>query len=311
MGFVVGGTAEAFGSEIILNDVREVDMSLGEELSSECQRHSVLLPLQSPVAAAAGGLPVVCGGNDGVTGPTKQCYQYQTELTSWTEFPSLLEEREAAAAVQVDQDRFLVAGGRGSDGEPLASVEEFRDGSFAQFGFGLLEPLSETCLVAVDADTVLVVGGMDGAGEAVDNAFYLDLASGAVLPAPSMNGARNAHACGLVEVDGVRGVVAAGGRPDPATVEFLPLDGVEWQQLSDHPEGGVSHAAYAVHDGDLFTFGGRRRDGFILGGAWMLRSADGVWEDVTDAMGGYFVLGTRQFADAAAVAVGGDATGCA
>ena len=103
------------------------------------------------------------------------------------------------------------------------------------------------CLVFLNPDSIMVIGGRDIFKRPQENTYRLELNKTPMLwsLAPRLNQKRLGHSCGLLQLDGKRFVVAAGGAeefmdfPQPlSTVEILNLndgDGLEMEWITGPP----------------------------------------------------------------------------
>ena len=193
---------------------------------------------------------IVCGGysylNDSYLF-TSQCYYYNKDGT-WTEGPSMIEERAFAADLVFD-GQLWVAGGRNSAGN-LNSTEVF-DSSGDSFSYYVDMPEARYThnIVALGDNRTMLVGGQDRFHET-----YI-FSTGAWQEGPRMSIGRDGCEAGVVKFNnGSKAVVAVGGYSEKTT-EYLNDDENFWRLGPELPYY-IYKAASVQLENTFFFVGG-------------------------------------------------------
>ena len=107
--FVSGG----FLSPDVLSDLETV--SLDHRHRQTCvDPPRVTPPLMGHSTSLLNGNPVLCGGqtSDSPSSVTRVCQRYNVESREWSTMKDMLEKRSEHSVVQLDEERFWVAGAK-------------------------------------------------------------------------------------------------------------------------------------------------------------------------------------------------------
>ena len=176
---------------------------------------------QFPVGlyAATGGLingqkPFICGGRDYDWTHSKDCYLL-TDTGSWVkdQRATLTTSRVNAGygSVVLDNNLVLTGGLFNLGFDYLTSIEMVSPNTTAQ---ALLVQLPTGiyghCQVLWDSETFFVIGGWTGSRRRVES-YFINVKTNQRTNGPSLNTARNGHACGELDVNGQSFVIVTGG----------------------------------------------------------------------------------------------------
>lgn len=217
------------------------------------------------VAATLGGDTVlVCGGINFLGDPKTTCWALQlqpppgtkdTFTPSWREMEGLSVPRDAAAWAAEGGSLFVMGGSLGPLSGYTASVEVW-DGESWAVGPNLSSSRASHCAVGLGNGSIIVTGGY-GALRAVQR---LDISSRTWTDLPSLNPLRAQHGCALVELEGRRGVLVAGGDSGGTRlndVRFLALDpAATWTRLADLNTARWGRPSIGVIGGRITVVGG-------------------------------------------------------
>ena len=174
-------------------------------------------PFPVKLYGATGGLmkgqkPFICGGGAYINGWTssKDCYQL-TEAGSWAkdQTAKLNTARGYAGygSVVIDNNLYLAGGYNGVE---LRSIEMLSPDATSQtLSVQLPTGLSSHCQVQWDSDKFFIIGGSDGSKR--DETYFINVKTNQLTNGPSLNTARNSHACGEMDVNGKSYIIVTGG----------------------------------------------------------------------------------------------------
>ncbi len=224
---------------------------------SPCSLANYVLRVQIPDTAVTGQTNAMTLRITSTTHPTvtRSCVVTVTAAMTWRFLPSLPAPRYRLAAARVDDCRFAVIGGWGSDDQASAATEiyDLRAGVWRSMA-PKPSPVANTAAAAIGGK-LYVPGGMQGDSylsvlEIYDpNANYWT--QGADLPRPTC-GMGVSAAGGKLYVFG--GTVGSGATIS-STLEYDPATHV-WRARAPLPMGPRAYAAAAELDGKIYLAGG-------------------------------------------------------
>ena len=197
-------------------------------------------PFPVKLYGATGGLmkgqkPFICGGGAYINGWTssKDCYQL-TEAGSWAkdQTAKLNTARGYAGygSVVIDNNLYLAGGYNGVE---LRSIEMLSpDATTQTLSVQMPTVFSSHCQVPWDSETFFVIGGSDNSRR--DETYFIDVKTNQLTNGPSLNTARESHACEELQVTGKSYIIVTGGYNDGGLRSTEVLDknnvGQGWQK---------------------------------------------------------------------------------
>ena len=168
--------------------------------------------------AATGGLingqnPFICGGTANSNGwiYSNDCYQL-TEAGSWAkdQRATLTTGRAWAGYGSVVMNSTIVLTGGYIGSGRLTSIEILSPNTTAQtLSVQLPTGISGHCQVHWDSETFLVIGGKDGSSR--EETYLVNVKTNQRTNGPSLNTARDGHACAELHLNGKTFVIVTGG----------------------------------------------------------------------------------------------------
>ena len=167
---------------------------------------------------ATGGLmngqkTFICGGTYHGTTYPNDCFQL-TEFGSWAKdqtTPTLTSPRAWAGYGTVVLNNNLVLTGGYRSGNHLSSIELMSPNTSETLSVQLPTGLSSHCQVPWDSETFLVIGGY-GDSSSRDETYLINVKTNQLTNGPSLNTARNSHACAELQLNGKTYIVVSGGQ---------------------------------------------------------------------------------------------------
>jgi len=222
------------GGQFFNTSTRDHDMVpqvevLGRQKS--CQIGSLPSPLYGLTAGLVGDTVLACGGFHYYY--RWQCYEFSPSRKTWQESSIRLKNDTGFPGGVSYGGKFYVGGGRRwVEGDtPWQFFSALRVLENGQWGTlpDLPEQLADTCLLVTDIGgrkRLWVFGGSNVPQRYRTEVYTKDLDSpnSDWVPMPELPDARMWHGCVVAEVDGVRGIVVAGGYYNGLTSMFLPLE---------------------------------------------------------------------------------------
>ena len=173
---------------------------------------------------ATGGLlqnsPIVCGGFNWRF--SKDCVVIgQPEM-------KMIEERDSAASVVLDQNTLWVVGGY--NGNRLCSTEFIKLGQPSAKGPDLPFTISYHSMIQYDEKSIYIIGGWQNDSRFYNKTWIVDPTNKfKITEGPSLNKGRNGHGCAKMSLNGRTILVVAGGYGAKDSVEILdPLGNNIW-----------------------------------------------------------------------------------
>jgi len=233
---VLGG--QFFNTSSRLHDMVPQVEVLGPEKA--CQIGSLPSPLYGLTAAKIGDSVIACGGYHYYY--RWQCYEYSPAQRAWRESSIRLQNDTGFPAGTAYGEKLYVAGGRRwvEEGESkpweffsALSVLENRRWSRLR---DLPEKLADSCILVTEMGRkrrLWAIGGSNVPQRYKTEVFALDLDNPGAewQKMPELSDARMWHGCVATDVDGVRGIVVAGGYYNGVTSMFLPLESRRGESL--------------------------------------------------------------------------------
>jgi len=198
------------------------------------------------LTGATGGLmngqtPFICGGEASINGEwtySNDCYQLK-EAGSWAkdQRATLTTARGwAGSGTVVLNNNLLLTGG--SNENRLSSIEMLSPNTTAQtLSVQLPTGFYGHCQVPWDSEKFFVIGGF-GSRDRVKS-YFINVKTNQRTNGPSLNTARNGHACGELEVNGKTFIIVTGGWNGyynyPRSTEVLDKNNVGqgWQKVNN------------------------------------------------------------------------------
>lgn len=134
------------------------------------------------------GQPIVCGGTSH-EGFHKECFKLTLDGSAWEHLADMFEPRAAASAVVLNQEIWITGGNSGPEPRFLKTTEKISLDGTVSPGPNLPVPLIGHCTVR-SYGQIFIIGG---ASQSTTYVYDLDLTR--VRNGPSLNSARNIHAC--------------------------------------------------------------------------------------------------------------------
>ena len=233
-----GGTKILIATGYPLDDGRNTEIVDLEDSNFSCTK---VEPFPVKLLGATGGLmkgqkPFICGGGAYINGDwtySKDCYQL-TEAGSWAkdQTAKLNTARGWAGfgSVVIDNNLYLAGG---YNGNLLTSIEKLSPDATAQtLSVQLPTGFHSHCQVPWDSETFFIIGGWGDSRR--DETYFIDVKTNQLTNGPSLNTARNNHACGELQVKGKSYIIVTGGYNDGFLRSTEVLDknnfGQGWQK---------------------------------------------------------------------------------
>ena len=181
---------------------------------------------------ATGGLlqnsPIVCGGWDAQDNISRDCVVIgQPEMEM-----KMIEKRQWAASVALDQNTLWIVGGRDEYSNDLISTEFVKLGQPSIKGRDLPFTIWGHSMIQYDEKSIYVIGGWQNEQIFSKKTWIVDPTSEfQITEGPSLNKGRQFHGCAKMTLNGRTILVVAGGLGAEDSVEILdPLGNNVWTQ---------------------------------------------------------------------------------
>ncbi len=213
-----------------------------------------------------GKTPIVCGGEFITYAQSNQCFKLDPDSRDWVEVASMIEAREEAASIALDNETIWITGG--SDGNTFASTELAKPlVAASEPGPDLPFAVANHCLLKLSSSIAMLIGGTTSEATVTSSTLFIDITPtdgfGSSAYGPQLDIARGYHACGIVK-DGSDGqvVVVAGGKVGPLgdssySTELWTDNAIDWVPGPNMPEGRMGAVGITSPDGKTF---------FVIGG---------------------------------------------
>ena len=162
-----------------------------------------------------GQTPFICGGRAEINGEwtySNDCY-HLTESGSWAkdQRATLTTARGWAGYGSVVLNNNLILTGGYNGNNRFSSIEMLSPNTSAQtLSVQLPEGFYSHCQVPWDSETFFVIGGWTDSRRR-DESYFINVKTNQRTNGPSLNIARDSHACGELEVNGRTFIIVTGG----------------------------------------------------------------------------------------------------
>jgi len=252
---IVGGRSDTYG---VLSSVELITSG------GLCRNAVPALPgmrWKSVAASLDKDTIVVCGGINFLGDPKTDCWKLvfprPDSSPIWERIASLAVPRDAAAWAAEGGKLYVMGGSLGPLSGYTASMEVYDPASDSwSVGTALPSDRSSHCAVGLGNGSIIVTGGYG----ALNNVQRFDLNTGIWTELPALNPLRAQHGCALVELNGEKGVLVAGGDSGGTRlndVRFLGLGGsADWLKIADLKTARWGRPSVGIIGGKITVVGG-------------------------------------------------------
>ena len=215
--------------------------------------------ITNAVGGAVGGVPVICGGDDGAGTDSDACYQYDETSDDWVPIDPLNLPRSDAGGDLLCDDTLWIVGGSFDDTTEIVSAGgTLTDGPTIPSGTGI--GLNGACVVRYSDSHVIIIGGTES-DVATENSNVTIIYNfedetwhyGPELIYPTANAA-----CGVIKdpYSDQTLVMVAGGDPSSTQVQFVNTADLTAYEGDSLPEDMIGQALVEVSDDMVVLVGG-------------------------------------------------------